>query len=116
MQRTVVPENVIQVASEDLNGKPVSVQKSEVIEYKDGTLQSCSGTSTISVKRTAADERDWSPYDAGGTQNDDGVCGTGSFTLKLQKCYPKSTHRLSYRSADGVVMTSSSLTAVYDKG
>eukprot|EP00731_Ephydatia_muelleri_P006951 Em0003g1199a len=121
MQRTVVPDDVIEATTESIRGKSVALRKSEEVSYKDGVLQTSSGVSTISIKRPVPvdEERGWSSaqlnVQSAEGYTDEDVCGRGSYTLKLQKCYPKNRY-YSRRSTNTSALVTSRLAAVYEKG
>lgn len=121
MQRTVVPDDVIEATTESIRGKSVALRKSEEVSYKDGVLQTSSGVSTISIKRPVPvdEERGWSSaqlnVQSAEGYTDEDVCGSGSYTLKLQKCYPKNRY-YSRRSTNTSALVTSRLAAVYEKG
>ena len=49
MHRTVDSENVIQYASSELSGKPISIQRAEDIEYNKGKLLRSVGTTVVNA-------------------------------------------------------------------
>ena len=92
MYRTVDSENIIQFASNELYEQPVDVQKSEVIEYKKGTLQGSRGTVKITVNGPVQSHKishqsmddDSVTYDESFGSNE--LSGTGKYSFKLEKC------------------------------
>ena len=92
MYRTVDSENITQFASNALNPQPFDVQKSEVVEYKQGTLQGSRGTVKITVNGPAQSRKishqsiddDSVTYDESFGSNE--LSGTGKYSLKLEKC------------------------------
>lgn len=100
MQRTVKPHNVINLASHNLvHRKSLAVQKSEVIEYKNGILLKASGTTYVDAKGpvNAQDDvidqstpveayGDQASYDASGSNE---LYGTGAYSLVLEKCFSR---------------------------
>ena len=120
MHRAVDSESVIQFASDDLNRRPVSILKSEAVEYKLGTLQSSSGTIKITVNgpvqpsplygESISDELP--TYDESfGTSE---LSGSGQYSLKLEKCYPKPF--VVRRSVKNDELTESSIFATFNNG
>ena len=121
MYRTVNTESVIQFASNKMSGKLVGIKKSEAVVYTNGTLQSSYGTVTITVNgpvqpsplygESISDELP--TYDESfGTSE---LSGSGQYSLKLEKCYPKpSVVRRSVK--DDEELTESSIFAQPDDG
>jgi hypothetical protein len=120
MHRAVDSESVIYFASDELNKRPVSIQKSEVVEYRTGTLQSSSGTIKVTVNgpvqpsplygESISDEP--LTYDESfGTSE---LSGSGQYSLKLEKCYPKPS--VVRRSVKNDELTESSILATFNNG
>ena len=94
MHRKVNSESVIQFMSNELNRRPVGIIKSEVVEYKRGTMLSSSATVKITVNGPVQPiplygesiSDDIPTYDESfGTSK---LSGSGQYSLKLEKCYP----------------------------
>ena len=120
MHRKVNSESVIQFMSNELNRRPVGIFKSEVVEYKRGTMQSSSGTVKITVNgpvqpsplygESISDELP--TYDESfGTSE---LSGSGQYSLKLEKCYPKPS--VVRRSTIDAELTESSIFATVHNG
>ena len=121
MHRTVNSESVIQFASNEMTIKPVKILKSEVVEYKRGTMLSSSGTVKITVNgpvqqsplygESISDELP--TYDESfGTSE---LSGSGQYSLKLEKCYPKPSV-VRRRSVNKDELTESSIFATINNG
>ena len=120
MHRKVNSESVIQFMSKEMNRRPVGIIKSEVVEYKRGTIQSSSGTVKITVNgpvqpiplygESISDELP--TYDESfGTSE---LSGSGQYSLKLEKCYPKPS--VVRRSMIDAELTESSIFATVHNG
>ena len=120
MHRTVNSESVIQFASNVMTIKPVKILKSEVVEYKRGTMLSSSGTVKITVNgpvqpsplygESISDEVP--TYDESfGTSE---LSGSGQYSLKLEKCYPKPS--VVRRSVNKDELTESRIFATFNNG
>ena len=108
MRRTVHPSNIIRFASNELHGeKRLALQKSEVVEYKNGVLLRSSGTSSVNAKGPMVDAQDAS------VDGSDELFGTGTYSLVLKTCTP--TPNKSRRSANRLHKTDNSLSALDDK-
>ena len=118
MYRTVDSENIMQSTFNDGNEKPIGIQKSEVVEYKKGVLQSSSGTVKVTVsgpgqsKQFSYQSADSYTYDESFGSNE--LSGTGKYALKLQKCSKKSS--VAKRNVNILEFTKSRLHAVSEKG
>ena len=126
MHRTVDSENVIQYASSELSGKPISIQRAEDIEYNKGKLLRSVGTTVVNANGPvqyqgvnyfeAEDdvmaENNPDTYDA--TFSSGGLGATGKYSLTLQGCGQKSkTFR---RSSQQLTMSANSLAHQFNKG
>ena len=115
MYRTVDLDNIMQSTESE---KPVGIQKSEVVEYKKGVLQSSSGTVKVTVsgakqsRQFGYQSADSDTYDESFRNNE--LSGTGKYTLQLQKCSKKSS--VAKRDVNILEFTKSSLNAVSEKG
>ena len=118
MYRTVDSENIMQSAFNEENEKPIGIQKSEVVEYKKGVLQSSSGTVKVTVSGPGQTEKfsyqssDSVTYDESFGSNE--LSGTGKYTLKLQKCFK--TTLVARRSVNILELNESKLSATIEKG
>ena len=120
MYRSIDSENIIRFASADLNNQPVDIQKSEVVEYKKGTLQGSRGTVKITVNGPVQSRKishqsiddDSVTYDESFGSNE--LSGTGKYSLKLEKCMKMAS--VARRSVNNPELTESKLYATFKKG
>ena len=120
MYRTVDSKNIIQFASNELNEQPANVQKSEVVEYKQGTLQGSRGTVKITVNGPVQSRKishqsvddDSVTYDESFGSNE--LSGTGKYSLKLEKCMKMAS--VARRSVNNPELTESKLHATLKTG
>ena len=116
MYRTVEFEDVLEFSFNDKTGKPVGIQKSEVVEYKKGVLQSSRGTAHVVINKPSqaskfyhqsTDDDKTVTYDESfGT---DELSGSGKYSLKLQKCAKKTL--VARRSVSNEELTDGKITA-----
>lgn len=109
MNRTVDSKSIIQFASHEHIKKPVNLLKSEVVEYKNGTLLSSRGTMKVIVNRHVRPSH--VSFESFGASE---LSGTGEYSLKLEKCYPKPP--IMRRSVNSLELTESNIHAVFEKG
>ena len=130
MHRRVDSESVIQFASRELNGKPISVEIAEDVEYKRGRLLSSSGTTLVNVNGPVQ-SKDISHYQSNGEEALDsgnpntfdatfgsgGLSGTGTYSLELQGCMKQLHSTKLRRSAQQTYgLAESTLSTEYDAG
>ena len=130
MHRRVDSESVIQFASSELNGKPISVERAEDVEYKGRKLLRSLGTMVVNVNGPVQSQ-DISSYQGNGEEAVDssspntfdatfgsgGLTGTGTYSLELQGCM-KQLHstklRRSVQQSYGLI--EGTLSPQYDAG
>ena len=120
MHRTVNSESVIQFASNEMTIKPVKILKSEVVEYKRGTMLSSTGNVKITVNgpvqpsplygESISDELPTYDESFGSSE----LSGSGQYSLKLEKCYPKPS--VVRRSVNKDDFTESRIFATFNNG
>ena len=122
MHRTVDHGNILQMASGNHASMPIAVQRSESVEYNAGVLQMSSGFSIVDAKGPMGVTQDTDPlqyahgatYDPNLGTNELG--GSGKYSLRLQKCYPRSA-RIRRNTDNGEPLVYyHSLFALPDKG
>ena len=119
-------ENVVQYASSELSGKPISIQRAEDIEYNKRKLLRSVGTTVVNAngpvqyqgvnlfeaKDEVMAENNPDTYDP--TFSSGGIGATGNYSLTLLGCVQKS--RKVRRSSEQLTMSATSLAHQFNKG
>ena len=127
MHRKVDSESVIQFAASEQNGRSMSVERAEDIEYKGGRLLNSAGTAVVIMSGPVKSqdlshfqseedltlESNPETYDA--TFGSGGVSGTGKYSLQLLRCAKKKAS-LKRSAQSENTLTEGSLVPQFDKG
>ncbi|KAL5489148.1 hypothetical protein EMCRGX_G018206 [Ephydatia muelleri] len=128
MHRLVDSESVIQFnGTSALNGKPIKVERAEIVEYKEGRLLSSEGTAVVKLNgpddsfdlsRLGSNQETMlenSPDTFEPTFGSGGMTGSGKYSLHLQTCSKKSRSFYKRSAEQGSLLATSNLHAVVQR-